>query len=745
MPEPGFLSIGNVRSLRKTDRGVEFACDNGRVRVSALTDTIVRVRTTQAPAFGLDFSYAIAKQKWPKFKATIRDGKTLTISTKQLQIAIEKSPLRIDFCMRDGRLLNRDEPARGMGFAGPKCRTYRELAPDEMFFGCGERVGLMNKRGQSLTFWNTDNPSHTYLSDTLYVSIPFLISTRPGAHYGIFFDNTHRTFFNLGQVDDEKHYFLEADAGELDYYFIAGDSVSELVRGYTALTGRMWMPPKWALGFQQCRWSYMSAIEMLRIARNFRRRKIPCDVLYCDIDYMDGYRVWTWNPKTFPKPREFVKTLRKMGFSLVTIIDPGVKNDDDYVVCRQAKSKNMCVRAADGKPFVGEVWPGPSVFPDFTSRRVRKWWGQWHKDFLELGVAGFWNDMNEPAVFDTPDHSMPLDNVHEFDGHWTTHRRAHNVYGFNMARACYEGLRTLGPNQRPFVITRAGFAGIQRFAMVWTGDNNSTWEQFAASIPECIGLGLSGVPFCGPDVGGFGMNCTGELLVRWTQAGAFFPFFRNHSAIGTRRQEVWTFGREVEEICRKFIRLRYSLLPYLYGLFREAADTGAAILRPLFWEFPEDPQTYATDDQFLLGHALLVAPVLKPATRQRAVHLPAGAEWYDFWTKQKHAGGQYVTIPAPLDTMPLFVRAGSIMPMCEPFEYVGQRPVTEIFLDVYPANDRATGTLYEDDGESFDYERGDFALTKFTWINGELRTEERRTRYQSATRKFTVRLVRPST
>lgn len=723
-----FTSIGKVKSFKRTGNALDFICANGRARIEVLNDSIIRVRATAAGEFGLDFSYAVAKKKWPttKFKLT-----GTTITTRKLRVTITKSPLRIEFATADGKSLNRDV---ALEWDGTKCRSRRTLARDEMFFGCGEKTGQMNKRGQSFSFWNVDNPQHTYLNGDVYVSIPFLISTRPGAHYGIFWDNTYRTSFNLGH-GDENSYRLEADAGEIDYYFFAGDSVKEVVRGYTTLTGRMWMPPRWALGFQQCRWSYMSADEILDVARNFRKRKIPCDVIYCDIDYMDGYRVWTWNPKTFPNPRAFLAKLRKMGFKIVTIIDPGVKNDDGYIVCREAKEQGMLVKKPDGTPYVGDVWPGPSVFPDFTSPRVRQWWGKWHKEFLNFGVGGFWNDMNEPAVFGGPGHSMPLDNVHDFEGQGATHERAHNVYGFNMARACHEGLRKLRPNERPFVITRSAYAGIQRYSMVWTGDNHSTWEQFELSIRQCLNLSLSGVPFCGPDVGGFSWDATGELLARWTQAGAFFPFFRNHTAVHTRRQEPWTFGKTIENACRKAITLRYRLLPYLYGLFREAAQDAAPIIRPLFWEFPDDANGYAVDDQFLLGPSLLVAPVFRQAARQRAVYLPAGAEWYEFGTNRKHAGGQFVTANAPLDTIPLFVRAGTILPMTGPIEHTGQK--SEIVLDVYPGK-KTTGYLYEDDGASFGYERGAYSLMQFVWADGKLRVDKKKTGYKSAAKRFRV-------
>ena len=737
MANNNFISIGNVLNVTKHDSSVELACENGRVRISVLADNIVRVRATPASDFGADFSYAIAKTNWPKIKTDIVTGQKIKIATKKLQVTITKSPLRIEFATATGEVLNSDEFDRGMGWEGPKCGTYRELAQTEKFVGCGERTGQMNKRGQSFAFWNTDNPTHTYLNGEVYVSIPFLVSTRPGHHYGIFFDNSHRTNFNLGQVENERHYILEADAGELDYYFIGGDSVPEVVRGYADLTGRMWMPPRWALGYQQCRWSYGSTAEVLDIANNLRDRKIPCDVIYCDIDYMDGFRVFTWNPKNFPEPRKLLKELHKMGFKVVTIIDPGVKNDDQYRICREGKEKGMFLKKPDGQLLTGNVWPGECVFPDFTSERVRQWWGKLQHDFVELGVAGFWNDMNEPAVWNYPGGTMPHDVLHEYDGQWTTHKRAHNVYGLTMARASHEALRQSRPNDRPFVITRAAYAGIQRYSMVWTGDNHSTWEQYALSVYQCLNLSLSGVPFCGPDVGGFSWNCTGELLARWTQAGAFFPFFRNHSAIGTRQQEPWTFGPEVEEVCRKYIRLRYQLMPYLYNQFHEATQHATPIMRPLFWEFPDDAHGYAIDDQFLLGPSLLVAPVLKQAATQRAVYLPAGSDWYNYWTKELHAGGQYITAAAPLDTLPLFVRAGSIIPMSEPAEYIGEKPAGHIILDVYPGK-KTTGYVYEDDGASFDYETGSYSLTHFAWSNGRLVTTKKKQGYKAAAKTYKV-------
>jgi alpha-glucosidase len=729
------LPLGNVTRATPTATGLDLQCDHGRVRLTVLSPTLIRVRATQAPDFGPDFSYAIAKTKWPKTACTVTGG---VITTKQLRVTVGRQPFGLEFARPDGTRLHRH---LGIEWDGARCRSRHELLPAERIFGCGEKTGVFNKRGQALGFWNTDNPSHTYLNSEIYVSIPFFLSSRPGAHYGIFWDNTHRTHFNFGHGAAENETRLESSHGEVDFYFLAGASVPALVREYTELTGRLGLPPRWALGYQQCRWSYLSAAEVLEVAKGFRDRGIPADVMYCDIDYMDGFRVWTWNPKTFAKPRELIRQLAQLNFKLVTIVDPGVKNDDHFPVCRQGKEQGMFIRKPDGQWFTGPVWPGECVFPDFTDPRVRAWWGQWHQDFLDLGVAGFWNDMNEPAVWSAPDGgTMPLDLPQCYEGQWTTHARAHNVYGLTMARASYEGVRQLRPDERPFIITRSAYAGVQRYSMVWTGDNHSTWEQLALSIPQCLNLSLSGVAFCGPDVGGFSWDCTGELLARWTQAGAFFPFFRNHTAQGTRRQEPWTFGAEVERICRDAIRQRYRLLPYLYNLFHEASTTGAPVMRPLFWEFPDDEHGYAVEDQFLLGPALLVAPILKAGARQRAVWLPAGAPWYEWGTNRQQAGGQYVTARAPLDKIPVYVRAGTILPTTADIEHTGAQ-VKEIVLQVYPGV-KTAGYLYEDDGASFAFERGEYSLTKFAWTNGALKTTVVKSGYAGAVPKHRVQLFR---
>jgi alpha-glucosidase len=376
-------------------------------------------------------------------------------------------------------------------------------------------------------------------------------------------------------------------------------------------------------------------------------------------------------------------------------------------VLRRGRARDAFVKEPGGRrDVVGEVWPGRSRFPDFLGRSVREWWGDEQQALLDLGVAGIWNDMNEPANFARPDKTLPPRAVHRTDFGRRRHAEVHNVYGMQMARASRDGALRHRPNERPFVITRAGYAGIQHHALVWTGDNSSCWEHLSDALRQCLNLGLTGVAFVGADVGGFLDSCTPELFVRWLQFAAFTPFLRNHSCLGTRAQEPWAFGPEIEEIARHTLGLRYQLLPYLYGLFERAARDGTPIMRPLLWHYPNDPLAAVCDDQFLLGEHLLVAPILRPGAGARSVYLPRG-EWFDFWTGAKAPGGVHLTTLAPLERIPLFVRAGTILPLTPTRLHVGPREPETVVLHVWPDDD---GCLdwYDDDGRTLDHTRGAF-------------------------------------
>lgn len=591
-------------------------------------------------------------------------------------------------------------------------KVMKALEPDTYFYGLGDKTGHLNKRGYRYRMWNTDDPSpHVESFEVLYKSIPFFMTLRDRQAFGIFFDNTYRSVFDMGKENSAYYYFGAVD-GNLDYYFIYGPSVREVIGGYTDLTGATPLPPLWTLGYQQCRWAYAPEKRLIEVADTFREKHIPCDVLYLDIDYMDGYRVFTWDEKKFPDPEKMLRALRERGYKVVTIIDPGVKKDGGYPVYREGLEKGFFVTDKDGIPYVNKVWPGAALFPDFSNELVRKWWAGKQKIMTDIGVAGIWNDMNEPAGFDGP---LPDDARFNHNGMRTDHREMHNVYGHLMSKATYEGLKE-ATGKRPFVVTRAGYAGTQKYATVWTGDNQSIWDHLKMSLPMLMNLGMSGMPFCGSDVGGFSWDCTAELLSRWVQAGCFTPLFRNHSNIFTRDQEPWAFGEETEAINRKYIELRYRLLPYLYDLFHQEESTGLPVIRPLLLHYQEDEKTYELNDQFLCGEEILVAPVVHQGEQARMVYLPQGDDWIDFWTNERFGGGQYMVRETPIDICPIFIKAGSVIPMYPVQQYVGEQTLDELTLDIYPPKngERCRYIHYQDDGESFAYRDGAFNLYEWT-------------------------------
>jgi alpha-glucosidase len=529
--------------------------------------------------------------------------------------------------------------------------------------------------------------------------------------------------FDVGHGQADRLSFA-AEAGELRYYFMAAPKLTDVLETYTALTGRMSLPPLWALGYHQARWSYPDEATVRALAAEFRQRRIPCDALYLDIDYMDGFRCFTWNRQAFPTHRQMLADLRGAGFKTVAIIDAGIKMDAGYHVHDDGLARGAFLTYPDGTLFHGPVWPGDCYFPDFTDPAVRAWWGGLYAPLVEDGIAGFWNDMNEPSIF--RQQTMPGVLRHECDGHAASHREIHNAYGTQMARATADGLAQLRPDERHLVISRAAFAGHQRHAMVWTGDNYSTWESLRLTIPMGLSLGLSGLAFNGADVGGFMGDCTGELLARWTQLGAFTPFFRNHAAMSSVQQEPWAFGPEIEVICKRAIELRYELLPALVTAFWECSQTGLPIMRPLVLAYQSDPRCATLDDQFLLGSDLLVAPVLEPGVSGRRVYLPAGA-WFDFWTGARHAGGRDVWAEAPLERIPLFVKAGSVLPMQPVIQHTGEPVPDTLILRVFPGIGESV--LYEDDGRSLAYRTGASRVTRFalrgdaTWLDVVVSTE----------------------
>ncbi|WP_207428614.1 glycoside hydrolase family 31 protein [Pedobacter sp. SYSU D00535] len=699
-----------------------FSDGEARVEVRVVSDEIIRVRLAPHGTFLEEFSYAVPK---PEQRVTVfsfdEDDDFYKVKTNTVVCLINKKDFLISFEDNQGIVTNQDfipmHWEENADFGGYYVYCTKHCKDTEHFYGLGDKPTEFNLRGKRFQNWNTDTYSFAKNQDPLYRSIPFYIGLKEGVSYGIFFDNTYKTHFDFAHQEANKTSFW-ADGGELQYYYIHGPHMMDVVKRYSSLTGTHPMPPQWALGYHQCRWSYYPESKVKRLAQNFRDRKIPCDALYLDIDYMDGYRCFTWNKKYFPDPKKMVKELADDGFKTVVIIDPGIKVDENYWVFREGKENKYFCRRSDDYFMEGHVWPGRCQFPDYTNPEVREWWGGLFKELVEVGVAGVWNDMNEPAVFGSG--TFPNDVRHNYDGHRGSHRKAHNVYGMQMVRATYDGLKKLQKNKRPFTITRAGYSGVQRFSSVWTGDNLASWEHLKLASLQCQRLSVSGISFCGTDIGGFTGEPDGELFTRWIQLGVFTPFMRAHSAGDTREREPWSFGVEFEDINRKFIELRYRLLPYIYSAFWEQHKYGFPILRPLVMTEQENPTNFYREDEFTFGDKILISPVFHAGQKSKVVYLPQGS-WYDYWTHEVFEGGKEHTVLTPLDSMPIFVKAGSVIPEWPLMQYVGEIEPDEIKFQIYYSNYEVNSFYFEDHGDTFAYEQDIYTEKKFV-VKGDANT-----------------------
>lgn len=581
----------------------------------------------------------------------------------------------------------------------------KKLGKDDAIYGLGDKPGCLNKRGYSYVNWNTDDPApHVDSFKSLYKSIPFFIVLGDEYCYGIFADNTYKTTFDFG-YENTDYYFVEHEKGELDYYFMPGKDMAEVVGLYTSLTGTTPLYQRWIYGSHQSRWGYYTQDEVLDIADKFRELDIPCDVIHMDIDYMNGYRVFTFDDKKFPDVKGLSEKLADRGVKLISIIDPGVKKDEDYFMYKEGMEMDAFAHDADGSVYENAVWPGTSVFPDFTKQSVRSWWGDKTKILLEHGISGIWNDMNEPASFNGP---LPDDVQFEYGAH----EKVHNIYGHFMAKATYEGLAKNDGGKRPFVLTRAAYAGSQKYCGGWTGDNHSIWAHIALSLEQVCNLSVSGLAMCGSDIGGFGSDTTPELLVRFYEAAVFVPFFRNHSAMGTRRQEPWQFDETTIDAVRKTVKLRYRFIPYIYDLAHECEKTGAPIVRPLVYEYPVDKHVRNISDEYMLGSFVLVAPVIAPGKEAREVYLPDG-DWYDYYTGEKYSGGRYILADAPLDKVPVFIKAGAIIPVADG-EIRSTEDITEDKISILTYPGKGSFVHYQDDNETFAYRDGAYNAVEYT-------------------------------
>jgi alpha-glucosidase len=735
-PVDSTIQLDRVTSFSPLPYGIDLRDGEARMQIVALRANVVRIRVSRSNEFAEDASWAVlndARQSRIAVKPT-DTADAVGFQTDVLGVSINRQTFALTISDRNGNVLQED--VRPIEFHGDSFHVCKQMPLDEHYFGLGDKTGPLDRREQAFTLWNTDAYSFQESTDPLYKSIPYFMAFRHGRAIGVFLDNTWRSSFDFGKELPDAYCFGAVN-GPLNYYVFYGPTPKQVVETYAWLTGTTPLPPKWALGYQQSRYSYTPQSRVTEIADRLRADHIPTDVIYLDIDFQEKNRPFTIDRDRFPDFPGMISKLASQNFHVVAITDLHIAKfpGHGYSPYDSGVAGDHFVKNPDGSVYSGIVWPGPSVFPDFTRAQTRAWWGNLYRDLRKMGVAGFWNDMNEPSVFNTPTGTMPADVVHRIDEpgfmkRTARHTEVHNVYGMENSRATFDGLKDIDPDLRPFVLTRSTYAGGQRYAATWTGDNSSTWNHLRLTTPMIENLGLSGFALAGADVGGFAGTPQPDLLTKWFEISSFQPLDRDHAEKGTGDHEPWAGGAKLEAIRRQFIEERYRLMPYLYTLAEEASRTGVPIERPLFLEFPDAASDHHPIDvdlratgEFLLGpNILIAAPPYPDKLDNYGVEFPS-ADWYDYWT------GQRVPKPEPVDpepnapagpsdlvpltawihpdlaSLPGFVRAGTILPLAPLVQSTDEIPQGPLTLRIY-AGDACAGHLYLDDGKTYDYKTG---------------------------------------
>ncbi|WIF94911.1 TIM-barrel domain-containing protein [Caminicella sporogenes] len=618
-----------------------------------------------------------------------------------------------------------------------------KMSLEDIILGLGENLRGINKRGGIYESFCTDNPRHTPDVKSLYGAHNFIIIDGR-EKFGIFVDYPSKVVFDIG-FTNRDYLQIEVSDNNFDFYIIKGDSSKEIVKTFLKLIGQSYVPPKWAFGFQQSRWSYKTADEIEEIAKKFIENDIPCDAIYLDIDYMEDFKDFTVSKERFPNFKKFVEDMRTKGFRLIPIIDAGVKIEEDYDIYEEGIEKGLFCTDEKGNPFVGAVWPGRVHFPDFLNPVARKWFGLKYKKLVDFGIEGFWNDMNEPAIFysdrgldkaikkaeesesknldiytffDLKDEFINLSNniddyksfYHKIDGKIVNHYKVHNLYGYNMTRAAAEGLEEISPNKRFLLFSRASYIGMHRYAGIWTGDNHSWWEHLLLNIKMMPSINMCGFLYSGADTGGFGGNANAELIIRWSQFSVFTPLFRNHSALGTRNQEPFAFDENTTKILRNIIRLRYALIPYIYSEFMKAVKDGGVYFSPLVFEYDDDISR-RVEDQLLVGESIMLAPIYQENSKGRYVWLP---EDMLLWKVRDYTdrnfeiikkGHNYINVE--LDEIPIFIRKDKMIIIGKHGKNVESIKNTKLDVLAFIEN-KCLYVYYDDDGKTCDYKDGKY-------------------------------------
>lgn len=718
--------VRNTVSYEKEGRCVSFSAGDGSVLQLRMCSPSV-VRIWYSPDGTLErrnSSFAVVEEDLADVGEVVvnEQAACYEIFTDRLRIRVNKAPFGLQIFDKWQKLIFSDHPGRGRVSDGTRKIEYKSLRRDEHFFGLGEKTGKLDRRGGNYRMWNSDKPCYGVSEDPLYKSIPFFMSSYK---YGIFLDNTYKTEFKFG-TENEEFYSFEVPDGEMIYYFISGKDYKDIMTQYISLTGRPIMPPRWALGFAQCRGKLTNEDLTYEIARGYRERGIPCDIIYQDIGWTQELQNFEWRRPNYRNPEKMLADLDSMGFKVILSQDPVIsqKNVSQW---KEADSLGFFVKDASTGRTYDMPWPwgGNCGVVDFTIPEVADWWGEYQQKPLDDGAAGFWTDMGEPA-WSNEESTERLVMKH----HLGMHDEIHNVYGLTWDKVVAEQFAKRNPDRRIFQMTRAAYAGLQRYTFGWTGDSGCAdnvlkgWAQMENQISVLLSAGLGAIPFTTTDITGYcgdieDYPAMAELFTRWIQLGAFNPLSRIHHE-GDNAVEPWLFGAEAERNARAAIELKYSLLPYIYTYSRAAYDAGLPIMRPMVMEFPEDGETYGLDTQFMFGEEILVAPVVKKGARIRTLYLPDG-EWIDFNDRGScFAGGQWITVDAPLNVIPMFVRKGSIIPRMPVMNHTREHKVYPVTFEVFPAAEggKASFSLYEDQGEDLGYQRGEYRLTPVSCSTG---------------------------
>ena len=731
-----YLHFEQATEIARSTSGLSAKLGREKLRIDIIEADLIRIKISRGGKFDERPSEAVAVE--PELGNVSYDWaegpEGATITTSALRVEVTASPFAIDVYRTDGSVVfesSRDKHGRPQSYStlNDAFAIRRRVGSGDPIYGLGEKTGSFNRRGRDFTLWNTDVLNPTAAGeftanrdagdlradctstefDPYYMSIPFFYhqDAATSAISGSFIDNPYRAFYDFTADDEILIHFA---GGQYTEYVFGGPSMARILEQYTQLTGRTALPPLWALGYHQCRWYGYVQADIENLAAKHRELDLPLDTLWLDIDYMDGYRVFTWNTDRYPDVKGMLDGLKKQGVRAITIIDPGVKHDPGYEVFDDGMAKDIFAKTEGGDLYIGQVWPGDTAFPDFSMPEGRAWWGALNAEHVKSGLAGIWNDMNEPATGSISPYEMRFSN-----GKYSQ-EQYHNQYALLMAMGTTEGLLEAMPNLRTFVLSRAGSAGIQRFAANWMGDNMSRFDHLWLSIPMGAGMSISGQSFVGSDIGGFGEDATPELFTRWIQYGALTPFARTHSMAGTIDQYAWAFGDEVLGCAREALKLRYRLLPYIYSAFVEASETGAPIQRPLIFDYQDDASVRNLDDEYLFGRDLLVAPIWAAGQESRETYLPAGT-WYDWHTGEAIASkGQSVHSDAPISRIPIYARAGSVIAML-PTAPLNTDAIDRSRLELHVFAPLADGTttsfVQEDDGLTFDALAGKLVRTTF--------------------------------